>query len=87
MSYSSNEKKVESMNTHENQSEVARLLERIELEYEAAQRALTGLACGTSKHAFITDKMERIGNCHASLKQLVGEDEATRLMADTLENL
>ena len=75
------------MNTHENQSEVARLLERIGLEYEAAQRALNGLACGTSKHEFITSKMERIGDCHTSLKRLVGEDEATRLMADTLADL
>jgi hypothetical protein len=41
-------------------SEVARLRAQIEAEYQAAQRGLTGLAAGTTRHAFITAKMERM---------------------------
>ena len=71
----------------ENQSEVARLRQQIADEYTAAQRALNGLAFGTSKHRFITAKMERIGACHQQLQTLVGEQEATRMMNDTLAEL
>ena len=45
------------LGAEEHGSEVARLLLRISQEYEAAQRGLTGLAFGTSKHEFITAKM------------------------------
>ena len=67
-------------------SEVARLLARISQEYEAAQRGLTGLAFGTSKHEFITAKMENMGQLHSELQSIVG-DQAIALIADTLENL
>ncbi|HZS76498.1 MAG TPA: hypothetical protein VFA41_07775 [Ktedonobacteraceae bacterium] len=40
-------------------SEIAQLRQRIELEHQAAQRGLTGLALGTSKHEFITARMQR----------------------------
>ena len=62
----------------ENHSEVARLMQRIAQEYEAAQRGLTGLCLGTAR-------MEQIGTCHEALKGLVGEGEATRMLAETLE--
>ena len=67
-------------------SEVARLLLRISQEYEAAQRGLTGLAFGTSKHEFITAKMEHMGQLHSELQSIVG-DKAIALIADTLESL
>lgn len=67
--------------------EVARLLRQIELEYEAAQRGLSELAAGTARHDFITARMERIGTCHESLKQLVGEQEASEILTETLERL
>ena len=70
---------------HENHSEVARLMQRIAEEYEAAQRGLSGLCLGTAQHAFITARMEQIGTCHEALKGLVGEGEATRMLAETLE--
>jgi hypothetical protein len=73
------------MDTPENRSEVARLRQRIAEEYEAAMRGLSGLAYGTAKHEFITRRMEQIGTCHETLKQLVGEQEATRMLAETLE--
>jgi hypothetical protein len=69
----------------ENKSEVARVLEQIELEFQAAQRGLYGLAVGTAKHEFITNKMERMGKLHEELKTIVGEEEAVKLLAETLE--
>ena len=65
-------------------SEVARLLHQIDLEYEAAQRGLTGLASGTATHEFITAKIERVSVLHDELSTLVGRDEATRLLAETI---
>jgi hypothetical protein len=41
------------------ESEVASLMQRIDLEREAAQLGLTGLAYGTARHDFITARMER----------------------------
>ena len=40
-------------------SEVASLMQRIDLERAAAQQGLTGLAYGTARHDFITARMER----------------------------
>ena len=41
------------------ESEVASLMQRIDLEREAVQQGLTGLAYGTARHDFITARMER----------------------------
>ncbi len=41
------------------ESEVASLMQRIDLEREAAQQGLTGLAYGIARHDFITARMER----------------------------
>ncbi|HET9918850.1 MAG TPA: hypothetical protein VFQ30_03330 [Ktedonobacteraceae bacterium] len=70
----------------EHKSEIARLRERIELEYQAAQRGLTGYAC-VSQHEFITARMENMSQCHEELKALVGPQEAIRMLAETLEKL
>ncbi len=66
-------------------SEVARLMRQISEANEAAYQALHGLAQGTAQHAFITARMERIGECHEALKALVGEHEANMLLVETLE--
>ena len=68
-----------------NKGEVARLMRQIELEYEAAQRGLYGFAAGAAKHEFITARMENMGRCHEKLKTLVGEQEATKALAQALE--
>jgi uncharacterized protein YprB with RNaseH-like and TPR domain len=47
------------MSEPESKSEIAQLLRRIDLEYQAAQWGLTGFAEGSSKHAFITARAER----------------------------
>jgi hypothetical protein len=66
------------------QSEVAHLLRQIETEYEAMQRGLAGYA-SVARHDFISASMKRMDVCHVALQQLVGEQEAVRLLAETLE--
>ncbi len=66
-------------------SEVARLMRQIELEYEAAERGLYGFAAGAAKHQFITARMENIGRYHEKMKELVGEKEAVKALAEALE--
>ncbi len=64
-------------------SEVTRLLAQISAEYEAAQRGMGGFAYGSSKHEFITARMEHMGRLHRQLQSIVGES-AIALIADTL---
>src|SRR5260370_32477214 len=73
------------MEERENKSEVARLMRQVELEYEAAQRAMYGFAAGSGKHEFITARMENMGRCHERLKDLMGEREATLALAQAME--
>ncbi|HEV7237437.1 MAG TPA: hypothetical protein VGN15_14710 [Ktedonobacteraceae bacterium] len=73
------------LGAHEQRSEVARLLSQISAEYEAAQRGISGLACGTSKHEFITARMENMGQLHGQLQSLVG-DIAIAMIAEQLNN-
>ncbi|HEU5383711.1 MAG TPA: hypothetical protein VFV38_50565 [Ktedonobacteraceae bacterium] len=68
-----------------NQSEIAHLLDQIELEYLAARRGLTGLA-ETTRHAFITARMERMGKLHENLQEIIGED-ATRLLYERIATI
>ena len=71
---------------HTHSSEVAALREQIAVEYMAAKLGLQGLNVGTSRHAFITAKQERIGVLHEELQGIVG-DEAIALVAETLIGL
>ena len=68
-------------------SEVARLRLQIEEEYLAAQRGLSGLAYGTSRHQFITQRMENMEKCRQKLVTLLGPEEAMKVVAETLEAL
>jgi len=56
-----------------------------EKEYAAARLGLSGLAYGSSQHAFITQKMENMGKLHEQLKTLVGEMPAIALVAEQLD--
>ena len=67
---------------YESKSEVARIREQIEQEYRSAELLRSGFAI-TSRHAFITARMDNIGNYRKQLVPLVGEDEATRLMCES----
>lgn len=54
---------------------MARLLARIDTEYEAARRGMQGLAQGTAYHEFITARSENISRLHKELGELVGSKE------------
>ena len=69
------------------QSEIARIRQRIAADYLSAQLGLYGLAEGTSRHRFITAKMERMEASVETLAQVVGKDQATQLFAQTLQEL
>ena len=71
---------------HGSQSEVARLMQQIEAEFEAGRQALQGLALGTAQHAFITKRMENIGGLHEQLRELIGDD-AMPLIVEKLDLL
>lgn len=60
------------------ESEIASLMQRIDLEREAAQQGLTGLAYGTARHDFITARMERGAE---RILQLVQEGKYTEAIA------
>ena len=66
-------------------SEVAQLLQQINLKYEAATRGLTGSSAGSAKHSFITARLEQIGVYHEQLASLVGEVQATQLVIELTE--
>lgn len=66
-----------------NRSEIARILQQIEVEYRAAQHGLTGLA-ESARHAAITARMQNMGQLHRNLRAIVGDD-AIRLIAERLE--
>jgi hypothetical protein len=72
-------------NVNVQHSEVARLLNEIREEYEAAVHGLSGLAQGTSRHSFITARMENMGKLQTQLDELVG-DNAIALVVTCLEN-
>jgi hypothetical protein len=71
---------VKEQTMNQNQSEIARLRQQYEAEYEAAQRGLTGLAIGTARHDFITRRMEQMQRCVQDLTDLVGVQQASVLL-------
>ncbi len=58
------------MDALENHSEGVRLRQYIAEEYEAAMFGLSGQAYSSTKHEFITRRIEQIGICHGSLRHL-----------------
>lgn len=63
-----------------NQSEVARLRQQIEVQLIAMRRGLSGLSSGSARHAFITARMERIGAYQDGLASQLGENDANLLV-------
>ncbi len=74
------------METMRNSSEVACLCQQIEAEYQAAQRALSDTAM-VGRHAFITTRQENIGQCFETLLTLMTPEEASEVIAQTLERV
>lgn len=64
------------------QSELARLRQRIALECQASWAALYALNSGTAQHRFITARFEQMGKYHERLTQLVGETQATEILCE-----
>ncbi len=63
-------------------STIAQLRQRLVLEYEAAHNGLHGLAAvGKAPHLYRTECTERISEVHQRLIDIVGPDEATRIVA------
>ena len=60
----------------ENQSEVARLMQRINDEYTSCAQGVHGLAQGIGEHKFITTKMENMYEHLQELRRTVGEEAA-----------
>jgi F0F1-type ATP synthase gamma subunit len=69
----------------QNHSEVARLLEQIHAEYQAAHWAMQGLAMGTASHEFIHRKMDKMQDGMEQLSQAIGQDRAIKAMAQLLD--
>jgi hypothetical protein len=69
------------------QSEITRMRQTIAAEYLSAQLGLFGLAEGTSRHRFITTKMERMGESFETLAQMMGKEQAIQIVADTLQEV
>ncbi len=70
-----------------NISEVARVRQHIAAEYLSAQLGLSGLAEGTSRHRFITTKMERMGEDVEALMEMMGKEQAIQVVAQTLQEV
>lgn len=68
-----------------NNSEVMRLLNQIEMEYVAATCGMSEFA-ETATHTAITARMENLGMLHEHLRAVVGDD-ATKLMSERLESI
>lgn len=61
-------------------SEVARLRTQIELELEAINRGMNGLAVGSARHDFIHARMQSIGTYQNTLACEIGEEAATQVI-------
>ncbi len=68
-----------------NRSELAQLLEQIDMQHEAAYLALRGLASGTAQHEIINAKMERWGLIQEKLTPIVGKEAAIKIVLDVME--
>jgi len=61
-------------------SEIARLRQQIEFQLVAMRRGLSGLSAGSTRHAFINARMERIGAYQNDLADQLGENTADMLV-------
>jgi hypothetical protein len=64
------------------ESEIVRLREQVELEYESMMLGLHGFAEGSAIHEFISAKMARVEGYHDELAREIGEDLATQMICD-----
>ncbi len=74
------------VHTNTQRSKVACLLDQIREEYEAAMRGMTGVTQGTSRHSFITTRMENMGKLQTQLDELIG-DKSVEMVAILLDQV
>jgi|SRR5579859_7564108 len=65
-----------------NKSEVARIMQEIDTEYESAMRGMQGLAQGTARHEFITKRMENMAKHLIELGKNLGDDAVMQAMIE-----
>ncbi len=68
------------------QSEIARMRQQIDAEYEAAQHVFTSPSM-VARHRFITARMEHIANNIDQLREQVGEEQALQMMCEAMDRL
>ena len=61
-----------------NQSEVARIEEQMQKEYEACQQVFTGFT-PTAKHEYVTKRQENLGMCFEELKKHMSPEDAMQI--------
>jgi hypothetical protein len=69
----------------EGHSELAQLLAQIEAENIAAHRALHELCSGTTRHTFITARMERLGQLSEQLIAQLGTEQAIPIIVSIMD--
>ncbi len=65
-------------------SEIARLMQRIEVECEAMKLAMTGFRV-TASHDVINRQYEQLAEHYESLGKLIGEEQAVEVLIATLD--
>lgn len=64
-----------------NQSEIARIRQQMQAEYEACQRVFTGFT-PTARHEYITKRQENLGECFENLKKHMSPEEAMQVLIE-----
>jgi len=68
-----------------NQSDVACLVQQIEAECSAARSGLHGLSSGSSRHDFITARMERTQVIGEQLIRMIGPEDGLSRIIEAME--
>lgn len=69
------------------ESEVAQLLQQINLEYAAAKSVIDGQFVMMGGHDFIETRMQRMADATEQLAERVGKQEAVRLVIERMEEI
>jgi hypothetical protein len=70
-----------------NKSEVARLMQQIDTEYNAAVQGLTGFSNGSARHTFINARMENMAMYFEELEKKFGPEAVEKALIEWNEEL
>jgi hypothetical protein len=65
----------------ESKSALQRLMQQIDAEIAASKLAIYGFVQGNARHAFINERMDRIGGYQEQLQALIGDDALPVIIA------